>query len=158
DSLLFGAPRQVRYLTISGRYRNLQTPSKPEIIELERVLMHLSITREQLIDLAILIGTDYNRKVKGIGPKTALKLLKKYQRLEDIPRDLPGNFQDVRELFKNPKVSKDYSIVSKEMNEEKLFEFLCEKKGFDEDRVNHVVERMRKARKREVQKDLFEWF
>lgn len=158
DSLLFGAPRQVRYLTISGRLRNLPTPSKPEIIELERVLGHLSITREQLIDLAILIGTDYNPKVKGIGPKTALKLLKKYQRLEDIPGDLPENFQAVRELFLNPKVKKDYSIVSKEMNEKKLFEFLCEKKGFDVNRVNHVIERMRRVRKRELQKDLFEWF
>ncbi|MBI4344403.1 MAG: flap endonuclease-1, partial [Euryarchaeota archaeon] len=66
DSLLFGAPRLVRNLTISGKRkiprRNAYVEVKPEILHLERVLKELEITREQLVDLAILIGTDYNPK------------------------------------------------------------------------------------------------
>jgi flap endonuclease-1 len=81
DSLLFGAPRLLRNVTISGRRK---LPRKkvyieviPEVIDLERVLKELSITHEQLIDIGILVGTDFNPDgVKGVGVKTGLKLIK----------------------------------------------------------------------------------
>jgi flap endonuclease-1 len=73
DCLLFGAPRLLRFLTVSGKEF---LPSKgvfraitPELVETESLLNHYGITREQLIDLAILVGTDFNDGVKGIGPK-----------------------------------------------------------------------------------------
>ncbi|MEM4441430.1 MAG: flap endonuclease-1, partial [Ignisphaera sp.] len=76
DSLLFGAPRLVRNLTITGKRKlpgkDIYVEIKVEVIELDKLLKALSITREQLIDVAILIGTDYNPDgVEGIGPKTA---------------------------------------------------------------------------------------
>ncbi|MCD6312629.1 MAG: flap endonuclease-1, partial [Thaumarchaeota archaeon] len=80
DSLLFGSPRLIRNLSIVGRRklpgRKEYVEVEPELIHLNKLLEELGITREQLIDLAILVGTDYCEGVKGVGPKTALKLIK----------------------------------------------------------------------------------
>ncbi|MDY6764084.1 MAG: flap endonuclease-1, partial [Halobacteria archaeon] len=65
DSLLFGSPELVRNLTIRGR-GGRELP--PEIIYLDETLDKLDITLEQLIEIAILIGTDYNEGVHGVGP------------------------------------------------------------------------------------------
>src|SRR2546426_887569 len=77
DCLLFGTPRLLRFLTISGKEF---LPSKgafraitPELIDIALLLEHYKITRSQLVDLAILVGTDFNEGIKGIGPKKALK-------------------------------------------------------------------------------------
>lgn len=82
DSLLFGAPRLLRYLTIYGKEflpsKGISRPLKPELIHLQTLLSHHEIAHKQLIDIAILIGTDFNEGLKGIGPKTALQLLKKH--------------------------------------------------------------------------------
>jgi len=92
DTLLFGSPRLVRYLTISGKEflpsKGAFRPLKPELINLDKLLSQHRITREQLVDLAILIGTDFNQGVKGIGPKTALSLLRKHGRMESLPSDI----------------------------------------------------------------------
>jgi flap endonuclease-1 len=85
DSLLFGAPRLLRYLTIYGREfypsKGTSKPLKPELMELEKILTYHGITQKQLVDIGILIGTDFNQGVKGIGPKTALKLVKVYLKI-----------------------------------------------------------------------------
>ncbi|MCD6240643.1 flap endonuclease-1, partial [Candidatus Bathyarchaeota archaeon] len=82
DSLLFGAPRLLRYLTITGKEylpsKGTFRPLYPELIELNEFLSKHGISHEQLVDLAILIGTDFNEGIKGIGPKKALKLIKTY--------------------------------------------------------------------------------
>jgi flap endonuclease-1 len=107
DSLLFGTPRLVRYITIQGeewlpskgRARKLQ----PEIIELDALRQEWGLNRLQIIDLGILIGTDFNTGIRGIGPKTALKLLRKHGRLEELPPDireqLTPNIDAIRDLY-----------------------------------------------------------
>ena len=118
DSLLYGAPRLARNVTISGRRKLPRKPVyvevKPEIVELEKVLNELGITREQLVDIGILVGTDYNPQgVKGIGPKTALKLIKEHGSLEKALREIknaefPVPPEKIREVFLNPKVKELY--------------------------------------------------
>ncbi len=71
DCLLFGAKRVVRNLAINSNLGDL------EYYNLKRVLDELGINREQLIDMGILIGTDFSEGLKGVGAKTALKLAKK---------------------------------------------------------------------------------
>ncbi len=161
DSLLFGAPRLVRYLTIhgaewlpsKGRARRLE----PEIIELEAFLGHLGITREQLIDLAILVGTDFNSGLKGIGPKTALKLVKKHGRLEEMPEKvasrLPETVDEIRRIYLEPEVTGEYSVEPSEMREDELYDFLCGERSFSRRRVETVVSRMRRARSQRSLKD-----
>jgi len=163
DSLLFGAPRLVRYITIQGeewlpskgRARKLQ----PEIIELENLLGVLQLSREQLIDLGILVGTDFNRGIRGIGPKTALKLLRKHGRLEQLPTEireqLPGEVEAIRDLYLHPPATDNYSLDEKPVQEEELIRFLCDERSFSRERVETVITRMRNAR---GQRSLSDWF
>jgi flap endonuclease-1 len=163
DSLLFGTPRLVRYITIQGeewlpskgRARKLQ----PEIIELEPFLATLKLTRGQLIDLGILIGTDFNEGIRGIGPKTALKLLRKHGHLEDLPpeiRDqLTSDIDAIRDLYLNPPATDKYSLEEKPVQEQELIRFLCDERSFSRERVETMITRMRGAR---GQRRLSDWF
>lgn len=164
DSLLFGAPRLVRYLTIQGeewlpskgRSRRLE----PEVIELEELLTHLGITRSQLIDMAILIGTDFNRGVKGIGPKTALKLIRKHGSLDELPRDirekLPDTVEDIRLIFMEAQVAEDYNVKPGRLMEEELYDFLYGERGFSRRGVETVVRRIKIARSQSRMSDFLE--
>jgi flap endonuclease-1 len=148
DTLMFGAPRLVRFLTISGkeflpsqgRFRPIVT----EIIDLERQLAVWRITREQLVDLAILIGTDFNEGVKGIGPKKALALVRAHGRIEAMRaeiRDALGDVDDVRRIFLRPEVTDDYATEFREPDRDGIVAFLCEQRRFGRDRVVAALER-----------------
>ncbi|MEM2916877.1 MAG: flap endonuclease-1 [Candidatus Bathyarchaeia archaeon] len=151
DTLLFGAPRLLRYLTITGKEflpsKGVARPLKPELIVLQEFLSHHQISREQLVDLAILIGTDFNEGIKGIGPKTALRLVKEHGKLENMPEKivskLPSNYDEIREIFLQPKVTDNYAIQYGTLQEDKLYEFLCEKHEFSKQRVGKVIQRMK---------------
>jgi flap endonuclease-1 len=163
DSLLFGAPRLVRYITIQGeewlpskgRGRKLQ----PEIIDLGVMLAKLDITRDQLIDTSILIGTDFNPGIRGIGPKTALKLIKKHGRLEELPTEikeqLTPDTDAIRDLYNHPPATDNYTLDEKPLQEEELIHFLCDERSFSRERVDMVIARMRRAR---GQRSLRDWF
>lgn len=165
DSVLFGAPRLVRYVTISGQEylpsRGMSRPLIPELIDLQKMLTALQITLEQLIDLAILVGTDFSTGVRGIGPKTALKLIQKHGALENLPigikGKLPQNFQEIRTLFSHPEVTNDYDLHFSPIDEEGLVQFLCKERGFASDKVNVTIERMQLFNSRESSK-LSSWF
>jgi len=151
DSLLFGAPRLVRYITIQGEEylpsKGMARKLKPEFIELDVFLRNYGINRDQLIDLSILIGTDFNEGIRGVGPKTALKLIREHGRLEDMPGsiavNLPSNYEEVRNLYLNPEVTDDYDIQPGSLDEEGLYAFLCDEHSFSRSRVDVIVERMR---------------
>jgi flap endonuclease-1 len=89
DCLVFGAPRMIRNLSISGRRKKPGTPLyitvEPELVELSRVLAENGLTHDQLINLCMLVGTDFNPGgIKGIGPKKALKLVKEHSSPEAL--------------------------------------------------------------------------
>lgn len=169
DSLLFGAPRLVRNVTISGRRKlprkNVYIEVVPEIVELEKVLKELEITYEQLVDVGILVGTDFNPQgVKGIGPKTALKLVKEYGNLENLlphlePAQFPVEPQKIKEIFLNPKVTDNYKIEWKPPDTEAVIDFICRERDFSEDRVGKALEKMLKGIKERKEKTTLErWF
>jgi flap endonuclease-1 len=148
DALLFGAPRIVRFLTISGREflpsRGESRPIVPELLELERLLGDWRITREQLIDLAALVGTDFNPGVKGIGPKKALKLVQQFGRLEDMPaeiRDSVTGIDDIREIYLVPSVSDTFDIGAREPDLAGIEAFLVDEREFSKDRVKAALDR-----------------
>ncbi|TLZ69912.1 MAG: flap endonuclease-1 [Methanobacteriota archaeon] len=151
DSLLFGAPRVARFLTISGSEflpsLGRSRPTRPEIIELDPWLRSLSLTREQLIDVAVLVGTDFNEGTKGIGPKKGVKLIREIGSLDnasdEIRRGLPENLQEIREFFLHPPVESNPSIVRGPTDEAAVFEFLCDERGFTRERVRVALERLR---------------
>jgi len=165
DSLLFGAPRLVRYLTITGREflpsKGISRPLEPELIVLEEFLSKINVTHEQLIDLAILIGTDFNDGIKGIGPKTALRLIKKYGKIEGLPKEirekLYPHYREIRKIFLEPEVINDYSVRYDSLMEDELYDFLCVKKGFSKQRVEKAIQRLKTAQEQMRQPDLEMW-
>lgn len=171
DSLLFGAPRLVRNLTISGRRKlprkDVYIEIRPELIELNKLLNALGLTREQLIDIAILLGTDYNPEgVKGVGPKTALKLIKTYGSLEKALKTLPNakfpaDPADIRRLFLNPEVTDQYKLEWRAPDFGKIRELLVLEHDFSETRVRNAFERLKKAYRENIKyatKGLDAWF
>lgn len=165
DSLLFGAPRLVRYLTIYGKEylpsKGAFRPLTPEIINLQKFLSKHGISRSQLVDLAILVGTDFNQGVKGIGPKTALKLIKEYKSIDNLPEEIrvriTDDYEEVRRIFLNPEVISDYQITFETLKEDELIDFVCNEKGFSRIRVEKAVSRMKGTLKRVGQSDLSLW-
>jgi len=153
DSLLFGAPRLVRNLTISGRRRNAgkndTTEVKPEIIELEKVLEASRLTREQLVDLAILMGTDFNEGVMGIGPKKGLKLMQEHKSLENVMALLQidiENYQEIRHIFLHYENTSEYKLEWRDPDFIKVTELLCGEYDFSRARVEGALKRIVAAR------------
>ena len=147
DSILFGATRIIRNLTVTGK-RKIPGSSKyktikPELIDSKKTLRNLGISRKQLIDIAILIGTDYNiGGIEGFGPKTALNNIKKYKKLEKIPGiqdKLDKRYKKIRNLFLHPQVSKNPTIQFKKPSLSKLQDFLVEQRNFDQKKVENAL-------------------
>jgi len=164
DALLFGASVVVRNLAVTGKRKlpgkSVYVDVKPESIELEAGLLKLEISREQLIDIAILVGTDYNEGIKGIGPKKALKLIKKHGSIEGALDELKTeikNLAEIRALFLNPDVTSDYELGWKKPDSQAIVKFLCAAHDFSQSRVSKAVERLLEASD-EGQKTLDKWF
>ncbi len=169
DSLLFGAPKLLRNVTVSGRRKrpskNIYIDIVPEVMELSKVLHECEISYEQLIDIAILIGTDFNPDgIKGLGPKTALKLIKEHGTIEAaLPHIKNATFphppQSIRDIFLHPKVRDDYKLEWKDPDVEGMISFLCHQKDFSEDRVKKAVEKMQTGTAKQKGKTTLEkWF
>jgi flap endonuclease-1 len=167
DSILFGASRLLRFLTISGREylpsKGISRPLTPEIIELDQLLKYWKISREEAIDMAIMIGTDFNNGLKGIGPKKALNHIREYKRIEMLPDDMrkeleSQNYEEVRTIFFHPKIEEDYSINLGDFQEDLIYDFLCDRRDFNRERVKVAVERMKNFYSKKEQTHLEEWF
>ncbi|MFT4892307.1 MAG: flap endonuclease-1 [Candidatus Nanohaloarchaea archaeon] len=154
DCLLFGADRMVKNLT-TRKTRKTSGGGRKEIsterIELENVLDQLEVSREELVWMGLLMGTDFNPDgIKGIGPKTALKLVRKHETLEEILEDEKVDWNSdkdpyrIVDFFMNPPVvERDYSF--EDPDEEKIREILVGKHDFSEDRVNSSLKKLEKA-------------
>jgi flap endonuclease-1 len=165
DSLLFGAPRLIRNMAITGKRKlprkRVYVDVKPEMILLNENLQAMDITREQLVDIGILVGTDYNPGIKGIGPKTALKLIKKYGNLERVMRERGfdiEHYEEIRDIFLNPPVTKEYALIWKDVDVESLLRFLCDEHDFSKDRVMGAIEKIKSFKKYREQRSLDAWF
>jgi len=166
DSLLFGCSKLVRNLSITGR-RKLSGQEawitiSPEMIELSKVLSELGITREQLIIMGMLIGTDYNPKgIRGIGPKTALEMVKKHKTLDNVLSQVEWNFKQdphkIYDFFLNPPVSDDYKLEWKDIDEEKIIELMVEEHDFSRERVENAVKKLEEAKREGAQSRLEDW-
>lgn len=163
DSLLFGSPKLARNLAITGKRKlpgkNVYVEVKPEVIDLQANLNTLDISREQLVDINLLMGTDFNEGVKGVGAKKALKYITEngdvFSALSamELPSD---NLQEIRDFFLDPPVGDDYSIKFRKPDETRLIEFLCEEHDFSKERVKKVAEKLKEL---EVsQMSLEDWF
>ncbi len=169
DSLLHGATRLVRNLSIAGRKKKTNRLGyeivKPQLIELRDVLQQLGIDADQFVVLAILVGTDYNQGgIKGIGPKNALRLVKscgkEYDKLfKEVQWDtyFAYPWQEVFEVIKNMPVTKRYDLSWKAVDEAGVKNILCSEHDFSEERVHASLSKLREHREEHTQKSLVDF-
>lgn len=166
DSLLFGANRLVRNLTVSGRRKlpnkQIYINVEPEIITLDQTLQTLRISKEQFVDIGILIGTDFNPDgFTGIGPKKALKMIKEYGRLEEII-DMKEKlneieYEKIRDVFLQPNVVNIENPEFRDPDNNEIIQFLCKERNFSVDRVSSALQKMKKVSNSRSQ-TLEQWF
>ncbi len=162
DPLLHGCPRTITNLTLSqkrrvpgGRIINI----KPELIELKELLDNFKINIDQLIVVGILVGTDYNPGgVKGVGPKTALKIVQQTRDFDKIFRDVEADFnwKQVYAIFKSMPIMKNYQMKWGSTDAEAVKNILVDKHDFSEERVNATLAKIIKVKAKD-QKGLDKW-
>ncbi len=164
DSLLFGSPRLVKNLAITGRRKlprkDIYVDVQPEEISLAATLANLGITREQLVDMGLLIGTDFNEGVKGIGPKKALALIKKHGSLEPALEELGVEIEskdEVREIFLKPNVLPQVDLRFRDPDADGVRRMLCDEHDFSPDRINAALAKFGSARSEQKQRSLDTW-
>jgi flap endonuclease-1 len=168
---MFGSPVLVRNISITGRRKvprqNRYIMVEPEMINLEETLSTLGIDRVGLVFIGILTGTDFNEGIKGVGPKTALKIVREYRTVDEIIDYVKEKYDyqfevDVEEVF-NLFLNPPYSPVEKpkwgEVDLDAITEILVEEHDFSEDRVTKIIiELKEKTKERAAQSKLDKWF
>ena len=161
DCLLFGARKLYRNFAFTGRRklpgRSIYVNVIPEEIDLEATLARHQLTRDQLIDIGMMVGTDFNGGLKRVGPKSALALIKKYGSLEAVlaaKNVTIDNYELIRDLFRNPPYVevKDLQFIPPDLD--KLMDFLCEKHSFSAQRVQPYADSILKSSKSRTQSSL----
>ncbi len=154
DSILFGAKKLVRNFSNSGRRklpnRNSYIEIVPEIIDTQKTLSELKLNKEEMVDLGILIGTDFNPDgFERVGPKTALKMIREYSKLENIPQIQEQleriDYNQIRKIFLEPDVSNVSEINFESVNYDGVIKYLVDERNFSKDRVETSLNRLKKA-------------
>ena len=175
DTLLFGSKMVVRNLTFSGKRKlpkkNVYVNVEPELVSLHDTLMGLELTQMQLIWVGILLGTDFNEGIKGVGPKTALKIVKTARSIDDVETAVEEKYdqefqidvKEVEELFLNPEIremdEKNIGeLLARRYDRQKIVEFMCKRHGFSEERISKVVDRMANVKVDSKQEGIDKWF
>ena len=164
DALTFGTTVLLRHLTFSEARK---MPIKE--FHLEKVLEGLELSQEEFVDLCILLGCDYCEKIRGVGPKSALKLVQEHKSIDKIINNIDKkkytvpekwNYEGARRLFKEPEVTAADKIELKweKPDEEGLVRYMCEEKGFAEDRIRNGAKKLLKARQGSTQGRLDSFF
>lgn len=171
DSLLFGAPTLIQNLTLARRKKTFSgyTEVHPEMISLEHVLEELGVSREQLICLGILVGTDYNPKgVPGIGQKKALSLVQAHtspeeifaavsDKMDELSEEDSFDWKEIFDLFMNHPVTNEAFSFPK-IDAEKIRHLLISEHGFSSERVEKQISRLQEIERKSAQKGLDQWF
>jgi flap endonuclease-1 len=167
DSLLFASPKLIRNMTITGKRKlpgkSVYVNVEPELITLSQILEENNITQEQLVEIGIMVGTDYNEGIKGVGPKTALKLIKEGKSIDEIYKQYEVepefDLQELKDIFLKPDITEKYTIEWKEPSPEKMLEILVEEHDFSRERVEKVIEKLTSSEenKKQSQSSLDAW-
>ncbi|MCL5009747.1 MAG: flap endonuclease-1 [Candidatus Parvarchaeota archaeon] len=151
DALLFGAKRLIRNLNITNKRKlpgkGISTEVSPQLIDSNALYQSLGISREQLILIALFVGTDYNKGVKGIGPKKAFAIVKKDKKesiLKSYDFGCEYDINDVFNYFMNPNVTDTDKTPPSTIDKDKLVEFLCDVHSFSKDRIGSYIEKIKK--------------
>lgn len=176
DALTFGTKRMVRHMMAS---KERQKKLKIHEYNLKDALDGLGMDMDEFVDMCILLGCDYTEKIAGVGPKKAFQYVKDYKSIDSILPEVakvktgkgdkqkqrftvPESFlyKEARHLFKEPEVTpaKDITLSWEDPKREELIKFMCDEKGFNIDRMNKGIERLKACKKKGNQKRLESFF
>ena len=119
DALTFQTPILIRKLTFANASKSML-----QSINYQKALEGLGLTHDQFVDLCILLGCDYCDSIKGVGPKTALKLMKQYGCIEKILEHMDESKYGIPDYWHPPSYKKrktevDYNTEDEEADETK---------------------------------------
>lgn len=182
DTLLFGSPILLRNLTLSGRRKlpgkQVWVEVKPERIQLEESLEAMQLSRDQLIDAALLVGTDFHPGIKGIGPKKALAIVQKDGNLETLLDRLSADpeaaktaaeraileqqaalaeRETVRTIFANLEHAEDVDLQPPKLDRDAVHRIMVAEHDFSPERVDGALKRFEAGLGKATQKGLFEF-
>ena len=175
DIFLFGADVAVRNLTITGRRKlpkkNVFIDVVPERVELKALLKHLGISQKQLIWLGILMGTDFNEGIDGVGPKTALKIVKEKKNLKEITAYIKEKYNkefdvdpsEVEDVFLKPDTVEtgregvSSMLKSAKVDKERIIRFMCDTHDFSEERIGKFADTLASMKSAAGQKGIGSW-
>ncbi len=170
DSILFGSPRLLRNLSITGKRKvprqDRYVLVEPEEIVFDEVLSTLQLEREQVILVGMLSGTDFNEGVKGVGAKTALKIVKEHKTLADAKSYVKTKYgyefkedaEGIFDFFLNPPVEDTGPAKPGQLDTDAARKLLVEQHDFSEERVDRVLNGMEKSLKEKgAQKKIEDW-
>jgi flap endonuclease-1 len=170
DALLFRSPLIVRNLNMAGKKKKtnklMYEAINPDLISLDENLKHLGISQEQLICLSMLIGTDYNAGgIKGIGPKTALKLVKQHgNNFDALFSEVKWNdffdfkWKEVFDVINEMPVTENYSLEWNKIDENRIMKILVDEHDFSAERIGGQLAELVKAKSKKTQKGLGDFF
>jgi flap endonuclease-1 len=144
DSLLFGAPRLVRGLAAR---RSRGSEDAAQLIDAEKLLTSLGISREELIMVGIIVGTDFNDGVPGYGPKKALKLVREHAGWEVTIARVgldPREAEEVAEIFRHSATAELPPPIFGVPQADRVEEILVGRHGFSPERVRAALGRIPK--------------
>jgi flap endonuclease-1 len=170
DCLLFGSPNLLKNIGVTGKkkvpFKKVYIDVYPYMIESDCVFEKLNINREKLIWMSLLIGTDFNDKVEGIGPKTALKLVQENNSFESIlsqlkekGKEIAFDYKEVMDIFQKPDIEKNPIYDKPLFDRSKIEHILIDKANFEEKRTTNYLNEFEKKRNEiDKQKTLSKWF
>lgn len=159
DALTFGTPRLLRQLWAGATTAAEKKGTRPREFGLAVALEDLDLSMEQFVDLCILCGCDYVDGIRGIGPTTALNLVRQHGDLEKIVTTLRTNpkhavpddypVPTLREMFFKPEVTpaSEISLKWAEPDTEGLIKFMVSENQFDEDKIRSGIKRIAESKK-----------
>ncbi|HJL96812.1 MAG: flap endonuclease-1 [Euryarchaeota archaeon] len=148
DALLYGTPHLVRNLMSDGSKQHGRVV-RAQMIDLEAMLKTHDLSKAQLIDLAIMIGTDFHPGIRGIGPKTGIKLIKEHGCIEMIcqvkNKEIPQRLSEIREIFHHhPAVDvADEDLLPGQIDVKGLIQFLQVERQFSQRRMDNAFDKLR---------------
>jgi flap endonuclease-1 len=156
DTLCYSPAHFLRNVT-AAEARKL----KIEEFDIKKVLQSFDLDINAFVDLCILLGCDYCETIKGIGPVTALKLIKEHKNIENVIKSIEENpkskykvpenwpYKEARELFLHPDVESGENVDLKwtEPDLDGLIDFMVKRNGFNEQRIRDGAAKLSKALK-----------
>ncbi|MGI0141880.1 MAG: flap endonuclease-1 [Candidatus Micrarchaeales archaeon] len=175
DLFLFGSDVIIRNITITGKRKlpgkGIYIDVEPERIFLKKLLGKLELTRKELVWMGMLIGTDFNEGIKGVGPKNALRIVKEHKSLKDIEQYVKEKYsaefevdpEEVQNIFLDPDTIEvggpalEEKIKSSAPDKNAIIKFMCDEHEFSVERISKFTDKLMAIRQSSGQKGINSW-